>query len=71
MTRLRPRRSARTEDSGEARSAKREVDDVMMDLSNDVRGRPESEVPIDTSVAEMTPVSSASTMVSRIQSGKH
>lgn len=39
--------------------AKSEVTDVMMDLSNDVSSLPESEVPVDTSVAEMTPVSSA------------
>lgn len=58
MTRRRPRASANTEAAGEATSAKRAVDDVMMDLSNDVKSRPERAVPIETRVAEMTPVSS-------------
>jgi hypothetical protein len=58
MTRLRPRRSARTEEKGETRRAKREVHEVMMDLSSAVRGREESEVPRETRVEEITPVSS-------------
>lgn len=58
ITRLRPRRSARTEESGEMRRAKSAVDEVMMDLSSEVRGRFESESSMDTRVADITPVSS-------------
>ena len=58
MTRLRPRRSARMEESGEKRRAKRAVEEVIIDLSKEVRGRLEREVSIETSVAEITPVSS-------------
>jgi hypothetical protein len=46
------------EEKGERRSAKREVDEVMMDLSSAVRGRDEREVPRETRVEEITPVSS-------------
>ncbi|KJZ78804.1 hypothetical protein HIM_01577 [Hirsutella minnesotensis 3608] len=58
-TRRRPSRSASTDDSGDAASAKSDVDDVMTDLSRDVSVRPESDVPMETSVADITPVSSA------------
>ena len=40
---------------GEASSAKREVEDVIRDLSRVVRGR-ESDVWIDTRVEDITPV---------------
>lgn len=40
------------------RRAKREVEEVIMDLSREVRLRSEREVPIETRVADMTPVSS-------------
>lgn len=56
---LRPRRSASSEEKGEMSPAKRAVDEVMMDLSREVRCRSDSEVSIETRVAEMTPVSSA------------
>lgn len=58
MTRLRPRESASSEANGEMSRADSEVHEVMMDLSSEVSVLPESEVPIDTRVAEMTPVSS-------------
>lgn len=58
MTHFRPRRSARMPEVGETRSAKREVHAVMRDLSRVVRGRDEREEPMETSVADMTPVSS-------------
>ena len=58
MTRLRPSRSARTEEKGEMRSARSEVEEVMMDLSRAVRGRAERDVPSETRVEEITPVSS-------------
>jgi len=58
MTRFRPSESARSEANGETRRANSEVHEVMMDLSSEVSALPESEVPIDTRVAEMTPVSS-------------
>jgi hypothetical protein len=44
---------------GEMRSAKKAVADVIRDLSRVVRGCPR-ELLIETSVAEMTPVSSVS-----------
>jgi hypothetical protein len=50
--------SARTEENGEMSRAKRDVEDVMIDLSRDVRLRFESDVPTETRVAEITPVSS-------------
>lgn len=59
MMRLRPRRSARSEEKGETSRAKRAVDEVMMDLSREVRSRCDSDVSMETRVAEMTPVSSA------------
>jgi hypothetical protein len=60
MTRRRPREgwSASSEEKGEMRRARREVEEVMMDLSSAVRGREESEVPRETRVPEITPVSS-------------
>lgn len=58
ITCLRPRRSARTDEKGEIINAKREVDEVMIDLSNEVRVRFESEVSMETSAADTTPVSS-------------
>lgn len=42
--------------SGEARSAKNEVHDVMRLLSSVVSGREERSLPMETSVEEMTPV---------------
>ena len=42
--------------SGEARSAKKEVHDVMRLLSSVVSGREERSLPMETSVEEMTPV---------------
>lgn len=58
ITRLRPQASARMEDSGEAIRARSEADDVMTDLSSEVSSLSERDVPIDTRVADMTPVSS-------------
>lgn len=55
---LRPRESASWEESGVMRRAKRDVEDVMIDLSKCVRVRLERDVPRDTSVADITPVSS-------------
>ena len=56
MTGLRPRASARSPVSGEARRAKKEVHDVMRLLSSVVRGREERSEPIETRVEDMTPV---------------
>jgi hypothetical protein len=56
MTGLRPRWSASRPVRGEARSAKREVQLVMRDLSRVVRGREERSVLMETRVEEMTPV---------------
>lgn len=58
MTRLRPRRSASTEESGETSRAKRAVAEVMIDLSREVSCRLEREVSIEMRVADITPVSS-------------
>ena len=58
MMGFRPMRSARTEDSGDAIRANSEVDEVMMDLSREVSSRFDSDVPIETRVADITPVSS-------------
>jgi hypothetical protein len=58
MTFLRPKRSAKPDESGETMSARRAVDDVMMDLSIELSARCDSESPIETRVADMTPVSS-------------
>lgn len=58
ITRLRPNLSARIEERGEAMRANNDVEDVMIDLSNEVRFRSDKELPIDTRVADMTPVSS-------------
>jgi hypothetical protein len=60
ITRFRPKASARMDEKGDTRSAKRAVEEVMIDLSVDVSSRPDRDVPMDTSVAEMTPVSSES-----------
>lgn len=56
---MRPRLSARTDENGEIRRANKAVHEVMTDLSRDVRVLSDRDRPIDTSVAEMTPVSSA------------
>lgn len=58
-TRRRPSRSASTDEKGDTSSASSDVTDVMTLLSSAVSSRPESAVPIETSVEEMTPVSSA------------
>ena len=57
-TRLRPRSSASEEAKGRTRRAKREVHEVMTDLSSEVSGRCERDVPMETRVALITPVSS-------------
>lgn len=57
-TRFRPRSSASEEAKGSTRRAKREVHDVMTDLSSEVKGREERDVPMETRVALITPVSS-------------
>jgi hypothetical protein len=56
MTLRRPRASARIPVSGEARSAKKEVDDVIRDLSRVVSGRWDREVFIEINVEDITPV---------------
>jgi len=38
--------------------ARSEVHEVIMDLSSELRGLPDREVPMDTRVADITPVSS-------------
>jgi hypothetical protein len=53
---LRPRESARMPESGEASRAKREVQDVIRDLSSVVSGREERSEPMETSVEDITPV---------------
>lgn len=58
-TRLRPRRSASTDEKGDTSSASKEVELVMTDLSSAVRGREERDVLMETRVEEITPVSSA------------
>jgi hypothetical protein len=58
MTRFRPRESARRPLTGETRSAKREVDAAIKDLSSVVRAREDRDVPMETKVADITPVSS-------------
>jgi hypothetical protein len=58
ITRLRPSESASRPLRGEMSSAKSEVEAAMRDLSSVVSGREEREVLIETSVADMTPVSS-------------
>jgi hypothetical protein len=52
----RPSASASTPVRGDARSAKKEVDDVIRDLSRVVRGRLDSDVLIDIKVEDITPV---------------
>lgn len=54
--RLRPRESARRPEMGEARSAKKEVELVIRDLSRVVRGWWEREEFMDMRVEEITPV---------------
>lgn len=58
ITFLRPRLSASNPLAGEIIRAKREVQAVMRDLSSVERGRLERDEPMETSVAEITPVSS-------------
>jgi len=58
ITRFRPQESATTEAKGEMMRAKSEVQDVTIDLSSEESDLPDSEVPMDTRVAEITPVSS-------------
>jgi len=60
ITLFRPSESARMEANGETRRAKNDVHEVMMDLSRELRALPEREVPIETRVADITPVSSGS-----------
>lgn len=62
-TRLRPNLSAKTPERGEMKRAKREVQDVIKDLSRVVSGAPSEEL-IETKVADITPVSS--TLVSTV-----
>lgn len=52
----RPKASASMPVSGEARSAKKDVEDVMRDLSRVVRGRWEREELMEMRVEEITPV---------------
>lgn len=52
----RPRASARTPVSGDARRAKKEVEDVMRDLSRVVSGRWDREVFMEIRVEDITPV---------------
>lgn len=52
----RPSASASIPVSGDASSAKNEVDDVISDLSSVVSGRWDSDVPMDIRVEEITPV---------------
>ena len=52
----RPRASARMPVSGEARSAKKDVDDVMRDLSRVVSGRWDKDELIEIRVEDITPV---------------
>lgn len=59
MTRLRPSESASAEPNGHTSSANSDVHDVTRDLSMSVSSRSERLAPTETSVAEMTPVSSA------------
>jgi hypothetical protein len=56
MILLRPSASARTPVSGEARSAKNDVDDVIKDLSSVVSGRLDRDEFIEIRVEDMTPV---------------
>lgn len=56
---LRPRRSARMPVAGETNKANSEVQHVMSDLSRVVSGRWERSLPMETRVADMTPVSSS------------
>jgi hypothetical protein len=56
ITFLRPSVSARTPVTGEARSAKNDVHDVMRLLSRVVRGREERSEPMETRVEDITPV---------------
>lgn len=56
ITFFRPSASAKRPLGRLANRAKSEVEEVIRDLSNVVRGREESDVPTDTRVEEMTPV---------------
>jgi len=62
-TRFRPNLSAKIPERGEMKRAKREVQDVIRDLSRVVSGAPSEEL-IETKVADITPVSS--TLVSTV-----
>lgn len=53
---MRPMESASSPVSGDARSAKREVEDVIRDLSRVVRGRWERSAPMLMRVEDITPV---------------
>lgn len=72
-----PRLSARTDENGEIKSAKREVEAVMSDLSRELSGRLERDSPRETRVDDMTPVSSlgldvnTTHFVSEIRMRKH
>lgn len=57
ITRLRPWVFASWPLMGETKRAKREVEAAIRDFSTIVNGPDETEVPMETSVAEMTPVS--------------
>lgn len=56
MMDFRPRVSARTPVTGETSSAKKDVADVMSDLSRVVSGRVDRSEPMETRVEDMTPV---------------
>jgi hypothetical protein len=67
MTFLRPSPSARSPLAGDITKAKSDVQAVMRDLSTVERGRFEREVPMETRVAEITPVSSTFTILASRQ----
>jgi hypothetical protein len=56
MTLRRPKESARIPVRGEATRAKKDVQDVIRDLSRVVRGREERSEPTEIRVDDMTPV---------------
>jgi hypothetical protein len=56
MTLRRPKESARIPVRGDATRAKKDVQDVIRDLSSVVRGWEERSEPTETKVEEMTPV---------------
>jgi hypothetical protein len=73
MTRLRPKESAMWEEKGDINRAKSAVLEVITDLSKELSSRFERDVPIDTRVADMTPVSSVYTKKRRkpLAAGQH